>query len=223
MIACAIVLTGCSGPLSTLEPAGPAAASIAALWWTMFWGATILFTLVMALLLLAFVRPDLGSRISGRGWVIGGGVAMPITVLMTLVGFALFQGERLLPAAADAPLRIEVTARRWAWEFNYPDVGGAPPTIDILHVPSGRAIDLAVRSADIIHSFWIPRLGGKIDATPGHTTLLRLRAEKPGLYRGVCSEFCGTGHATMWFHVQAHPSEEYEAIVRAIGKSEASQ
>ncbi|HEX2148062.1 MAG TPA: cytochrome c oxidase subunit II, partial [Pseudorhizobium sp.] len=99
------------------------------------------------------------------------------------------------------------------WEFRYPTMEGGPSTVGILHIPAGRTIEVAVESADVIHSFWIPRLAGKIDAVPGHTNYLRLRADRPGRYGGQCSEYCGVGHAAMDFEVRAHAAEDYESAL----------
>jgi cytochrome c oxidase subunit II len=215
-----LVLAGCSGPLSALEPASRASASIATLWWVMLCGAAVVFVLVMGLLFLTLLRPGFGSRFSPGGWILAGGLGLPVPVLTVLVGYSLYQGEGLLQGPdTHAPVRVEVSARTWSWEFAYPEVSDARSTTDVLHIPAGRAVEAVVTSSDVIHSFWIPRLGGKIDAIPGHETVTRLRADRPGLYRGVCSEFCGTGHAGMWFHVEAHPAEAYERAVRAAGQS----
>ena len=86
-------------------------------------------------------------------------------------------------------------------------------TQDVVHIPAGREIEFVVTSTDVIHSFWIPRLGGKIDAIPGHFNTISLSADRPGRYGGVCAEFCGEGHGIMQFEVEAHPSQDYDAIL----------
>lgn len=182
----------------------------------MFWAAAALFALVISLLLLTILRPGFGSRLSPGGWIVAGGLAMPTIVLTLLVAYAFAQGERLLFASAgEPPLRVEAHGRQWAWDFAYPDFPDVPPTTNVLHIPAGRTIEVVASSSDVIHSFWVPRLGGKIDAIPGHRTAIRLRADRPGVYGGVCSEFCGTGHTVMRFTVEAHPPETYEEILRA--------
>ena len=87
-------------------------------------------------------------------------------------------------------------------------------TRDVLHLPAGVTVDIAVSSRDVIHSFWVPRFAGKIDAVPGHVNFLRLRADEPGRYEGRCSEFCGLGHTTMRFAVIVHRAEDYPAALR---------
>src|SRR5690606_37765736 len=104
-------------------------------------------------------------------------------------------------------------AMMWQWRFSYSDSPGVAPTEGILHIPAGKTVEVAVVSSDVIHSFWIPRLGGKIDAIPGHTTYIRLRADRPGRFGGICSEYCGTGHAAMHFEVRAHAPEDYAAFL----------
>ena len=215
-------LSGCSGPLSTLSAAGPSAQSIALLWWVMLIGGVAIFALVIGLLFLTLLRPGLASRIGPRFWIIGGGLVLPVSVLTVLVASALVQGETLLAdRAGPAPARIEVQAAMWSWRFSYPDIAGGGSTTNVMHIPAGRPVELIVTSADVIHSFWIPRLGGKIDATPGHATILRISADRPGLYRGVCAEYCGRGHAGMWFHAEAHRAEDFEAAVTSAIREEA--
>ena len=210
-----LALLGCGTPLSTLDPAGPAAANIATLWWVMFWGAAVLFTLVLALLALSFLRPSAIAAIKPMHWIIGGGLILPVPVLMAVLVAALLLGERLLPLpGAPDPMRIEAHASRWHWQFSYPQLPGAP-TSDILHIPAGEAVDIVITAADVIHSFWVPRLGGKMDAIPGHTNIVRLEADEPGTYRGICAEYCGTGHDTMWFAVEAHAGPDFAAALGA--------
>jgi len=207
-----LTLAGCTGPLSTLDTAGPAAASIATLWWVMLAGAMALFALVVALLLAAFVKPGSGAGTRPLLWLAGGGLVLPAFVLTPLLFYALWSGERLLAHPLSGAIRIEAEARQWQWTFTYPDAAGGPrSTVNVLHVPAGSPVDLRITSADVIHSFWVPRLAGKIDAIPGHTNMLRVVAERPGFYRGVCAEFCGTGHTGMEVLVEAHPPDEYAA------------
>lgn len=207
----AATLGGCRGPLSTLDPAGPAAGAIAELWWVMLIGATVLFAGVMALLLWTFLKPGAGASLSPRLWLVGGGLVLPGLVLAPLLVYALFTGERLLahPGAPDV-LAVEAEARQWQWTFRYIDGNGNRRVSDnTLHIPAGRPIDVRVTSVDVIHSFWVPRLGGKIDAVPGHTNVIRLSASQPGTYRGVSAEFSGVGYTHMEFNVEAHPADAY--------------
>lgn len=193
-----------------LDPAGPRAANLATLWWVMFWGAAALFVLVMALFALAYFRSNVLASLKPGHWIIGGGLVLPIPVLVLLTGTALVLGEQLLPHGQE-PLRISVMAERWQWRFTYPN--GAVTRDQLVRIPAGQPVDFEVTGADVIHSFWIPRLGGKIDAIPGHTNIIRLEADAPGIYWGQCAEYCGEGHDTMFFRVEALEPEAFAALM----------
>jgi cytochrome c oxidase subunit II len=141
-----------------------------------------------------------------------GGLGLPAVVLTPLVAYALIAGERLLPLPGAQPLRIEAKGQRWVWTFRYPGYGGIE-TKDVMHLPAGVPVDVVVTSLDVIHAFWVPRLAGKIDAVPGHVNLLRIQADVPGRYQGLCNEFCGGGHSEMRFDVIVHPSEDFAAAI----------
>lgn len=180
----------------------------------MFWGAVALFLLVMSLLGLTYLRPQLLRRVPPTAWIIGGGLLLPLPVLVMLTGASLVLGEQLLPQTEGETRRVELVAERWAWRFSYPEAGTG--STDVLHIPAGEPVEVVVRSADVIHSFWIPTLGGKIDAIPGHTNIIRLRADRPGRYQGICAEYCGTGHDFMHFTVEAHAAADYPAALEAL-------
>ncbi len=217
-------LSACSGPLSTLEPAGPAAEAIALLWWIMLAGSVVLFVIVVGLFGLAFLRPAWLSGISARNWIIHGGITMSSVVILLLLVAAFVLGERLIARPLDdPPLTVQANGTMWAWEFSYPEMDGEPMTMDVLHIPAGQPVDVVVTSSDVIHSFWSPRLAGKIDAVPGHENVVRLTADRPGTYRGVCAEFCGVGHTDMHFSVVAHPPEEYEQALADALAAEGAQ
>ncbi|MGB8435197.1 MAG: cytochrome c oxidase subunit II [Burkholderiales bacterium] len=218
-LAALAALAGCTGPLSTLDPSGPAAAAIARLWWVMLAGSVVLFALVMGLFALAFLRPGWGTSVAPHRWVLLGGLVLPTVVLLPLLAYALVAGERLLPLPGATPPRIEVHAERWGWAFRYPDNGGVS-TKGLMHLPAGTPVDIVVTSRDVIHSFWIPRLAGKIDAIPGHANVLRIQADAPGRYEGRCAEFCGVGHAEMRFDVVAHPAADFPAALAKAGADE---
>lgn len=153
-----------------------------------------------------------GREFSGRRVLIGWGLAFPIVTLLALMAFAFLRGEQLLGGSDAAERVIEVRAERWVWNFGYPE---GVTTQHVLHVPAGTPFTLAITSEDIIHSVWIPRLGGKMDAIPGKINRLRLQADLPGTYRGTCAEFCGIGHAHMVFEVRAHAPADYTPALEA--------
>jgi cytochrome c oxidase subunit II len=207
-----MTLADCGGPLSALSTAGPAANAIATLWWVMLVGSAAIFAIVLGLFALVIGRPGWGSGASSARWVVLGGLVLPGVVLTPLVAYGLITGERLLPLPASAPQRIEAEGRQWSWTFRYPGEGEVQ-TVNVLHLPAGVPVDIAVSSPDVIHSFWIPRFAGKIDAVPGHVNVLRIEADKPGRYEGQCSEFCGIGHALMRFAVIVDLAKDFSAAL----------
>lgn len=214
--AVALILGGCAGPLSTLAPAGEAAQAIATLWWVMLAGSVVIFLGVIGAALAPLVRRR-AMPMPTRAILIGGGLVFPAVVLMALLVAALLVGDRLSPRGEPGVLRVEAHARQWAWTFEYPDLPGRPATEGVLHVPVGRPFEVQVTSQDVIHSFWAPRLGGKIDAIPGQVNVIRLQADAPGVYRGQCAEYCGSAHAVMDFVVEAHSPADYAAWRMAEG------
>lgn len=194
--------------MSTLAPAGPAASAIAELWWIMLAGAAAIFALVLGLLALSFRRTP--RRASERVWLIGGGIVFPITVLTALLIAGIILGERSIPARAGA-LEVAAEASQYRWRFFYPGTGAAP-TDGLLHIPAGRPVTVALSTTDVIHSFWVPRLGGKMDAIPGHVNRLTIEASRPGTYFGLCAEYCGVGHSRHGFRVIAHAPAEWRGF-----------
>jgi len=188
-------------------------------------GATALFALVTGLLILAFVRPGSGQNWPASLWLVGGGLVLPGLVLTPLMIFALASGERLFQTRAAAPTQVDVIARRWKWIFIHRAADGTPRhSINLLNIPAGQPIRLNITSSDVIHSFWVPRLAGKIDAIPGHQTQLLLIADTPGRYRGLCAEFCGNAHLEMQMSVRAHASiEEFNDAIEALPKVDPAQ
>lgn len=177
-------------------------------------GATALSLLVFGLLLLAFLRRGREGRTSPTVWIGGLGVAMPIAVLLALVGYALMLGQRIVAPGVSGTVVIDATGRQWSWEFSHRVGDGTPATHNELHLPAGRPVVLRIAAVDVIHSFWVPRLAGKMDAIPGHVNLLRIEAAQPGIYEGQCAEFCGSGHSGHLFRVIAHDEAGWVAFQR---------
>lgn len=210
----AFTLTGCSGPLSTLDPAGPGAAAIAWLWWVMLAGSACLTLLVMLLVMLSFGPP---REQNPRRWTLGMGIWMPVVVLSALLGAGLWVGERLLPREAGVP-EVRAHAFQWGWRFSHPGPQGPVETVDIVHLPAGQPVDMIITAEEVIHSFWIPRAAGKMDAIPGYENRLRLQIDAPGRLDGLCAEFCGLGHADMRFSVEVHPPEDWPQVLMSLSE-----
>jgi len=212
------LLAACDGPQSALAPASPMASSVANVWWAMFGFSTLVLLVVSALWIYAMRRqpretsPAEARRIHLR-WLIGGGLVLPTASIVLLLAFGLPAGRSMLPLPGDQALRIEVTGHQWWWEVRYPESGVV--TANQLILPAGRPVDIAVTSADVIHSFWVPRLGGKMDMVPGRTNVIRLEANQAGVFRGQCSEFCGTQHAHMILHVEALEAPGFDDWIAA--------
>lgn len=212
-------LGGCSGELSALDPAGPAARSVAQIWSIMAWGSAVIMFFMLVLATYACVRkPGPGEGVHAGRFLLGGGVLFPGLVLFALLIYGLRTGDAQTPVAGEeGAYRIEIRAHQWWWEVNHPDAPGGPvSTRNEIHAPAGRPLVISVAAKDVIHSFWIPRLGGKIDAIPGRVNTIRLLADEPGVYQGVCAEFCGTGHAAMTMQLYAHDASALEAAFAVL-------
>jgi cytochrome c oxidase subunit II len=197
-----------------LDPAGTRAARIAELTWLMTGLAAVVVAIVGALLVLAIVR---GVRRSGavrfsETWlIVGGGIVLPAVILPVLWVRTLIDMRDLSVPPEPPALTVEVTARQWSYAVHYPDHGVA--VTDELRIPAERVVLLRLRSDDVIHSFWAPRLFDKVDMIPGRTTEQWLSA-RPGTYLVQCSEFCGVGHAHHRLEIVAVTQAEFERWVR---------
>lgn len=156
---------------------------------------------------------------ASRRLVIGGGVVLPAVVIAVVFGWTL-ETMRDLPdeGGADA-LVVEVTGHQWWWEVTYPDTGIA--LVDELHIEVDRPVELRLHSADVIHSFWVPALGPKMDAFPDHVNTLVVEASETGELRGQCAEFCGLHHASMDISVVAHSPASFDAWLASAMASDA--
>lgn len=151
-------------------------------------GAAAILAVMMGLILGAFTPWRRHLALPERAWLVGGGLVFPSVTLTALLVAALLVGENMLPhARSPEAMRIDAMARQWDWTFRYPDAGGAE-TAGILYLPAGRPVDIHVSTEDVIHSFWVPRLAGKIDAVPGHVNVIRLTAPHPGVFAGLCAD-----------------------------------
>jgi cytochrome c oxidase subunit 2 len=189
---------------SALNPAGPTAALIAELAWVLFAGGALIFAGIMALAAYA-VFSDKRSKLSPRALIVGGGIAFPVLVLSALLVYSLVRMSTL-QAGGEPALRIEVIGEQWWWRVRYPQF----ETANEIRIPVGKLVELELKSGDVLHSFWVPALAGKLDMVPGRTNRMRVQADQPGEYRGQCAEYCGGPHALMAFFVVALPSEDFD-------------
>ena len=196
-------LAGCSGPQSSLDPAGRGAERIAELFWWMTGGAIAVW-LFVAWLAWSAIRGRAAAFDARRArlYIIGGGAVLPTVVLTGLLVYGLgMMPELLRPAPPDA-LRVTVIGEQWWWRVRYHlDGGGHVETANEIRLPVNRPVEFILESPDVIHAFWIPALGGKMDMIPGRTTRLLLEPTRTGTFRGVCAEYCGDSHAYMAFAV----------------------
>jgi cytochrome c oxidase subunit 2 len=143
-------------------------------------------------------------------WIVIAGVVIPLVILTGSYLYTLHTIGQT-HAERDADLTIEVVGHQWWWEVHYVDAAGERwfETANEVHIPAGQRVRFRLRSSDVIHSFWVPQLGGKLDMIPGRTNQFTLQADEPGVYRGQCAEYCAGPHALMAFLVIAQPEEEF--------------
>jgi cytochrome c oxidase subunit 2 len=194
---------------NVLDPAGPVAADTARLAWALFGGATPVLAAVMLTAMWA-LRGRLRD-VAPRTLIVAGGLVLPGLVMVALLIVTL--RSLPAPAAADA-LTVSVSGRMWWWEVRYRDP--AHPARDVvlaneLRIPVGREVHLRLSTRDVIHSFWVPQLAGKVDMVPGRVNALVVRADKAGVFRAPCAEFCGAQHTLMSLIVVALPAPEFDA------------
>ncbi len=211
-----VLAAACGGdfPQSSLRPQSDVARSIDDLFRGIFWLALGVFVVVEGALLVAIVRfrerpgaerpkPVHGNTVLEVAWTIVPAVILIFIGVPTML--TLWRIDR--PPQGEA-LRVEVVGHQWWWEFNYPDLGIT--TANELHVPVGHTVDLRLRSDDVVHSFWVPRLAGKRDLVPGRENQLWFTVDSAGVYPGQCAEFCGIAHALMRVRVIAEEPDVFE-------------
>ncbi len=219
LAALAASLTGCglSSPQTTLLPRSDFAGQSHSIFLQILWWDTAIFLVVAAVLLVAILRfrerdPDaLPPQIRGNArlelaWTIAPAIILTFIAFPT-VG-AIFRTQAL--PAPDA-LKVRVVGHQWWWEFQYPDLGITTATD--LYLPVGQRVALELGSIDVIHSFWVPGLGGKRDTVPGRLNRILLTPAAPGEYPGQCAEFCGASHANMRHWAVVLPAQEFQGWV----------
>lgn len=206
---------------SVLDAQAPAAQLIAALSGWMIAVAALVLAAVLLIVGLGLWRGRAAPHVLGanasRRLVIGGGVLVPLAVASALVVGSVRVDQGASQPDTAAALTVEVIGRQWWWELRYLDAADKPvaTAANELHVPAGAAVRLLLRSADVIHTFWVPNLDGKTDMIPGMTNIAWLRAAAPGRYRGQCAEFCGTQHTFMALEVVVQPAPAFRAWLAA--------
>ena len=205
-------------PPPVLDPAGPYATPVTIVAWALFAMGTVVTLIVIVALWIALRGPPkIRAKLGGETTIWLAGVAFPAVVLTGLLIWGLALTSRLTPNISGAEQRIRVTGEMWWFRVEYLDEQGRVALADAneLHLPVGRAVVLELRSADVIHSFWVPHLSGKKDMIPGRTNLLRIEASEPGQFGGVCAEYCGRAHALMGLVVVAHAQPDWDRWLAA--------
>lgn len=201
-----------------LHAAGPAAYPTRTLDW-IFTAICLAVCVIVTVLLIgalmrrrAPARPgEIGATGEGMRWIwIGVGVSVPL--LAGMLVFALFTLQRVATPHESPALTVTVTAYDWWWKVSYPDARVPAQrfeTANEIHIPVGEPVRIVLKSADVIHTFWVPRLAGKTQAIPGQANEQWIQADAPGVYRGQCSQFCGAQHAHMAFEVVAQSRADF--------------
>ena len=202
-----------------LDSAGVQAARIEWLWWLMFWACTAVFVLVVGAVVLAVRRGRSADEARPSERTLFAGVATA-TGLTVVILFGLLFASVAIGRAIGTPeqphaLTIDITGHQWWWQVDYlhPQPSLRITTANELHLPVGRPVTLLLRSTDVIHSFWVPNLHGKMDLVPGRLNTTWFRADRPGVFRGQCAEFCGVQHAHMALTVIVESSDDFERWV----------
>ena len=227
------LLSGCAldGPQSIFDTVGPVARQQEDLFMFIFWMAVAVFVVVTAALVYAVVKyrqrgddnGEVPEQIHGVAWLEATWTVVPAIILVIIgvptVGLIFRQESRVTPTQND--LIVNVTGYQWWWKFDYPELGIT--TANELHIPTGRRVVLNLRSGDVLHSFWVPRIAGKRDLIPNQANQLWLEADKAGLYRGQCAELCLGAHAYMRFRVIASDEAEFKNWTALFKQGAATQ
>ncbi len=214
-----LLLAGCSGRQSALDPAGEEAEAIYGLFIVLVIGGGVVWLAVTALFIhSARQRQAPWTAEHANRLIAWGGVAFPSVVLLLLLGYAVWLMPAIRPwTPAEARTgAIEVTGEQFWWRIRYPALNGqyAFETANEIRLPLGRPATFLLKATDVIHSFWIPSLGGKMDMIPGRTNILTLTPTRTGIFRAPCAEFCGASHAYMAFSVVVMEESDFDTWSR---------
>ena len=218
LVALALLLTACGDkelPQDALDPEGPYARQVHDLAKPVFIIAGLVFVLVQGLVIYSAVkfrrRSDDEAPVQVHGnarmeltWTVIPAAVLAVVGVLTVGNIVDLDRE---PTGADV-VKVNVIGHQWWWEFEYPD--HEVVTANEMHIPVGVPVAVSLTSVDVIHSFWPPKLAGKLDTIPNRNNHLTLEADKPGIYYGQCAEFCGLSHADMRLRVVAHEPAEFE-------------
>jgi cytochrome c oxidase subunit 2 len=219
---------------SALQSAGPQAARIERLWWLIFWVAVAVFILVIAVLSGALGRsrhktaemppPLLDTSVPDRTAkrIISVAVVITVIILFVLLVDSVIAGKNETQSLVSKnPVAIQVVGYQWWWEVTYPNTDASQTlvTANEIHIPVGVPVVINTAARDVIHSFWVPNLNGKRDLIPGYSTAFWIQADKPGIYRGQCAEFCGIQHAKMAFYLVAESNADFQKWLQQQLKS----
>jgi cytochrome c oxidase subunit 2 len=208
-----VVAAGADIKQSALAPHGIVAQEIFDLWTLLAAVAVGAYVVVLALTAVALFRPrrTAADERTGTRWIVIGGLGVPAMAVGVLFVMSLRTLGALAVPPAEPAIAIDVMGHQWWWSISYEGPDDGFVTANEIHVPVGAPVRVRLRSADVIHSFWVPSLAGKLDLIPGKTTETWIQADRVGVYRGQCAEYCGLQHARMALLVVAQPPEEFEA------------
>jgi cytochrome c oxidase subunit 2 len=213
-----LVLSGCGGAQSALAPLGVEADEIGLLFGIVAATCIAVLVIVTVLTLVAAGPPGrLRAVLRSPRAILIGGLVFPAVVLtgFLIYGLVVLQAGSARAARSDG-LEVTVTGKQWWWRVVYTDATGQRiESANELRLPVGQRVTLHLASDDVIHSFWVPRLGGKLDMIPGRPLRLTLEAKEAGIGRGQCAEYCGGAHAFMSFYAIAMPQAEFETWLAA--------
>ena len=205
------------------DPQGPLSRSVADLYWIMFAAAVVVLAIVVGALVVAGIRFRERPGHQARQYHGNNLLELIWTVIPTLmvITFSVLSFQKLSyvnDVDSGAAMTIKAEGKQWVWGFQYPadakfklSDGSYLKAAEELHVPAGQKIKIELSAVDVIHAFYVPKLGGQKDAVPGRTTTMWIQADRPGTYVGQCIEFCGTGHADMLITVVAQNPVDYAA------------
>jgi cytochrome c oxidase subunit 2 len=204
------------------DPQGPLARSIADLYWMMFGAAIIVLAIVVGALVVAGIRFRERPGHQARQYHGNNLLELIWTVVPTLmvIAFSVLSFQRLAlvnDVDSGTGMTIKAEGQQWVWNFQYPSEARFQLNDKTylsqqaeLHVLAGQKVKIELSAKDVIHAFYVPKLGGQKDAVPGRDTVMWIQADRPGAYAGQCIEFCGTGHADMLITVVAQNQADYD-------------